>query len=111
MQIDLAAASTAAVRATRRSMRVPLSNGSIHRPARGTPQGDSCGLRPVDASFSAANSPSFSERAMLGFRVLPAPPRLDERIVRRFAGWPSATLADAMGRFNFMDEGIRARTG
>ena len=30
---------------------------------------------------------------------------------RRFDGVASASLADAMGRFNFMDPGIRARTG
>src|ERR1041385_6369840 len=47
----------------------------------------------------------------LGFRVLPAPPRLSSKLLARFAGLPSATLADATGRFNFMDEGIRQRTG
>ena len=47
----------------------------------------------------------------LGFRVLPAPPRLRDDLLARFAGFSSATLADAMGRFNFMDEGIRSRTG
>ena len=47
----------------------------------------------------------------LGFRVLSAPPRLSDVILARFAGLSSATLADAMGRFNFMDSGIRSRTG
>src|SRR2546430_583641 len=47
----------------------------------------------------------------LGFRVLPSPPRLSNELLVRFAGMTSATLADVMGRFNFMDEGIRARTG
>ena len=47
----------------------------------------------------------------LGFRVLPSPPRLDESIVARFRGLASSNLADAMGRFNFMDPGIRSRSG
>jgi regulator of RNase E activity RraA len=47
----------------------------------------------------------------LGFRVLPAPPRLGDELLKRFAGLTSTTLADAMGRFNFMDEGIRSRSG
>lgn len=47
----------------------------------------------------------------LGFRVLPTPPRLDAALVDRFRGLASSNLADAMGRFNFMDPGIKARTG
>lgn len=47
----------------------------------------------------------------LGFRVLPSPPRLDDALIARFRGAASANVADAMGRFNFMDAGIRARTG
>ena len=47
----------------------------------------------------------------LGFRVLPAPPRLRGDLVERFRGMASANLADAMGRFNFMDPGIRSRSG
>jgi regulator of RNase E activity RraA len=46
----------------------------------------------------------------LGFRVLDAPPRLDDALLARFRGIASANLADAMGRFNFMDPGIQART-
>src|ERR1019366_4166355 len=45
----------------------------------------------------------------LGFRVLSAPPRLDDDLVRRFADAASSQLADAMGRFNFMDPGIQPR--
>jgi regulator of RNase E activity RraA len=45
----------------------------------------------------------------LGFRVLAAPPRLDDSLLDRFRGIASANLADAMGRFNFMDPGIQAR--
>ena len=47
----------------------------------------------------------------LGFRILPAGPRLADQLVARFHGLASANVADAMGRFNFMDAGIRARTG
>ena len=47
----------------------------------------------------------------LGFRVLPSPPRLSDEILARFRGLASSNLADAMGRFNFMDPGIRQRSG
>ena len=47
----------------------------------------------------------------LGFRVLPSPPRLDRDLVERFRGLASPNLADAMGRFNFMDPGIQSRSG
>lgn len=47
----------------------------------------------------------------IGFRVLPTPPRLDAALVDRFRGLASPNLADAMGRFNFMDPGIKSRTG
>ena len=47
----------------------------------------------------------------LGFRIFPSPARLDPAVVARFRGLASATLADAMGRFNFMDPGIRSRSG
>lgn len=46
-----------------------------------------------------------------GFRILPSPPRLDPAVVDRFRGVASPNLADAMGRFNFMDPGIQSRTG
>ena len=47
----------------------------------------------------------------LGFRVLTAPPRLSAALVARFQGLGAANLADAMGRFNWMDSGIVARSG
>ncbi len=47
----------------------------------------------------------------MGFRVLPAGPRLPAGTIARFNRLASANVADAMGRFNFMDPGIRARTG
>jgi 4-hydroxy-4-methyl-2-oxoglutarate aldolase len=54
---------------------------------------------------------SMTTAGRLGFRVLPTPPRLSEKQLARFDGLGSATLADAMGRFNFMDHGIRSRSG
>jgi regulator of RNase E activity RraA len=47
----------------------------------------------------------------LGFRVLPSPPRLDPALIERFRGLASSNVADAMGRFNFMDPEIRSRSG
>jgi regulator of RNase E activity RraA len=47
----------------------------------------------------------------LGFRILPAPSRLPGEIVERFRGLASSNLADAMGRFGFMDPGMRSRSG
>ena len=49
--------------------------------------------------------------ARLGFRILPAPPRLDDKLIREFRGMASSTVADAMGRFGFMDPGIVSRSG
>jgi 4-hydroxy-4-methyl-2-oxoglutarate aldolase len=49
--------------------------------------------------------------AKLGFRILTAPPRLPDDLVERFRGLASPNVADAMGRFNFMDSGIVARSG
>jgi len=49
--------------------------------------------------------------APLGFRILPAPSRLSDQIVARFRGVASPNLADAMGRFHFMDPEIRSRSG
>jgi 4-hydroxy-4-methyl-2-oxoglutarate aldolase len=46
----------------------------------------------------------------LGFRVLQAPPRLPAQLVARFQGLASSNVADAMGRFNFMDPAIRNRS-
>ena len=47
----------------------------------------------------------------IGFRVLPAPPRLSAPLIARFQKLGAANLADAMGRFNWMDSGIMARSG
>src|SRR5829696_1010783 len=47
----------------------------------------------------------------LGFRIVPSPPRISDELLGRFRGLASSNLADAMGRFNFMDPGIRQRSG
>jgi len=48
---------------------------------------------------------------VLGFRILDAPPRLDTALVDAFRGLASSNVADAMGRFGFMDPGIQPRSG
>ena len=45
-----------------------------------------------------------------GFRILDAPPRFPAELIERFRGLASSTLADAMGRFNFMDPAIQSRS-
>ena len=54
---------------------------------------------------------TMHEKGRLGFRVLTAPPALDLRLLQKFREFPSSTVADAMGRFGFMDPEIRQRTG
>jgi 4-hydroxy-4-methyl-2-oxoglutarate aldolase len=51
-----------------------------------------------------------SLKGKLGFRVLAGPPRLSSAIVERFRGIAAPNLADAMGRFNFMDPAIQSRS-
>jgi regulator of RNase E activity RraA len=46
-----------------------------------------------------------------GFRVLPSPPRIAAGLLERYRGLASSNVADAMGRFGFMDPGIRSRSG
>ena len=45
-----------------------------------------------------------------GFRVLPSPPRLSDDLLDRFRGLASSNVADAMGRFGFMDSGMQSRS-
>lgn len=47
----------------------------------------------------------------LGFRIVTAPPRLPSATVDAFRGAASSTVADAMGRFGFMDPAVESRTG
>jgi regulator of RNase E activity RraA len=46
-----------------------------------------------------------------GFRILPSPPRIADDLLARYRGLASSNVADAMGRFGFMDAGIRSRSG
>jgi regulator of RNase E activity RraA len=46
-----------------------------------------------------------------GFRIIPDVPRPPADIVEAFQGKASSNVADAMGRFHFMDPGIANRTG
>jgi len=46
----------------------------------------------------------------IGFRILPPPARLPSALVDQFRSMASPNIADAMGRFNFMD-GIVSRSG
>jgi regulator of RNase E activity RraA len=45
-----------------------------------------------------------------GFRILPPPARLPVDLLAEFKGLASSNLADAMGRFHFMDPGIQSRS-
>ena len=47
----------------------------------------------------------------IGFRIFPSPPALDTSLVDAYKGLASSNVADAMGRFNFMDPGIQSRSG
>ena len=51
-----------------------------------------------------------SLRGKLGFRVLAGPPRLTSAVVEKFRGLAAANLADAMGRFNYMEPAIQTRS-
>jgi 4-hydroxy-4-methyl-2-oxoglutarate aldolase len=53
----------------------------------------------------------MSHPGIPGFRILPAPPRLSADLLARYRGLASANVADAMGRFGFMDSGMRSRSG
>jgi regulator of RNase E activity RraA len=46
-----------------------------------------------------------------GFRVLPSPPRIGGELLERYRGLASSNVADAMGRFGFMDPGMQSRSG
>lgn len=47
----------------------------------------------------------------IGFRIVTDVPRPAPELVKRFRGMASSNAADAMGRFRFMDPGIRSRSG
>jgi 4-hydroxy-4-methyl-2-oxoglutarate aldolase len=52
----------------------------------------------------------MSQSGKIGFRILSSATRPDPELVRQFADFASPNLADAMGRFHFMDPGIQSRT-
>lgn len=47
----------------------------------------------------------------IGFRIFTDLPRPEREVVEAFCGIAASNIADAMGRFHFMDSGIQARTG
>ncbi len=47
----------------------------------------------------------------MGFRIFTDVPRVSPEMVEAFRGKAAANVADAMGRFHFMDPGIVSRTG
>jgi regulator of RNase E activity RraA len=53
----------------------------------------------------------MDEQGKIGFRIRTAVPRISADLVERFRGLASPNVADAMGRFHFMDPEIRARSG
>ena len=53
----------------------------------------------------------MAQPGRLGFRVITSSTRPEAELVRKFCDFASANLADAMGRFHFMDPGVRSRTG
>ena len=53
----------------------------------------------------------MAESDSIGFRIIVDFPRVEAALVERIRGIAPSNLADAMGRFNFMDPGIQARTG
>jgi len=53
----------------------------------------------------------MTEQGKIGFRIRSGLPRAAPDLVAAFRGLATATVADAMGRFHFMDPGIRQRSG
>jgi regulator of RNase E activity RraA len=54
---------------------------------------------------------AIKQTGKLGFRIFTDVPRLAAALAGQFRGLATANLADSMGRFHFMDPGIRIRTG
>ena len=53
----------------------------------------------------------MTQAGRIGFRILRTPSRPDEQLVSKLSAFATPNLADAMGRFHFMDSGIQSRTG
>ncbi len=54
---------------------------------------------------------AMTEQGKIGFRIRSGLPRPDAALVERFRGLATPNVADAMGRFHFMDPGMRQRSG
>lgn len=53
----------------------------------------------------------MNRQGKLGFRIVSGFDRPSEDVVAAFRGKASSNVADAMGRFHFMDPGMKSRTG
>ena len=53
----------------------------------------------------------MAEAGKIGFRIFKNPPRPDAALIDHFRDFASPNIADAMGRFHFMDPEIQSRTG
>ena len=53
----------------------------------------------------------MAQSGRMGFRISDAPPPPDAELVYKFREFATPNLADAMGRFHFMEAGIQSRTG
>ncbi len=53
----------------------------------------------------------MNTQGKLGFRIVSGVDRPSEDVVAAFRGKASSNVADAMGRFHFMDPGMKSRTG
>lgn len=53
----------------------------------------------------------MTNNGKLGFRIVTEFARAPENLVAAYRGKASANVADAMGRFHFMDPGMKSRTG
>jgi len=53
----------------------------------------------------------MAQSGRIGFRISDAPQRPDAELVNKFRDFATPNLADAMGRFHFMDAHIQSRTG
>ncbi|MDB4892724.1 MAG: demethylmenaquinone methyltransferase [Gemmatimonadetes bacterium] len=53
----------------------------------------------------------MTEQGKIGFRIRTDVPRISAELVERYRGMASPNVADAMGRFHFMDPEIQQRSG
>ena len=53
----------------------------------------------------------MTEQGKIGFRIRTGVPRVDPDLVAQFRSMASPNVADAMGRFHFMDPEMRQRSG